>query len=848
MTGAWPRPVLSARGAGTGRPGGDHGTPAGLKRWTKATTTLLILGAYLVGAIVYSFPLALHLSDGLVSSPDSLFNSWVLAWDAHALVTDPLRLFDANIFYPFPKPLTYSDTMITGALMVAPVQWLTGNPALAHNLLTLASLVLAAWGMYLLVVELTGHRAAAFLCGALFSFSFARQSQLEHVQLLQLCWLPLTFLFLHRAFRRGRTSDYLLFAIFCVCQALAGVYLMYLAAVALGVFLVFELLTSRTLVQPGHARRLAGAGILIGVILAPVALAYGDTQRIFDFHWPTGFVRDMSLAPADFLSVPPRSLVYSASLARFSNAFFANEHVLFPGLVALLFALVALSVGSLTRWSAGARREIIRYALIGVVALVLTVGPSPVVTGLGDGGPLPYDALYHWVPGFASMRMPVRFNLLMSFALVVLAAYGMAYVSAMFERRNAVQVWRRVFWMTGALACVELLSGPVGLRAAPVDGNGVYAWLQTHEPGTVIGELPTTAEGGLAAMDYEYLSTYHWHPLVNGYSGFSPPPYGEVSAQLDAFPDPPAVEYLRGLNVRYLVVHMDKLADATRQRFVDADLTDLGASIAATFGSDVVYELEPLDGVVRWQDHARLEVPPLVARGLPVSVTLSIVNDTPAPMVLPPPGALHAEIQWNGATTSTSPDRDSRLFLAPGDQAVVRFPADVPASLAGASSATLAVRLTGALEAEVAERVEFADDLPSSTHTTGLSGSLEHVGLSPVPRADAWVPLEVIARNTGRGVWLPERASAPSAPGRIGVGVRRWIAPDGTSVPTPGYRTLHLEWTVNPGQAAAFALVIHTPSVPGHYLLELDLVSESLTWFSDLEGGRTTLLPVDVLP
>ena len=52
-----------------------------------------------------------------------------------------------------------------------------------------------------------------------------------------------------------------------------------------------------------------------------------------------------------------------------------------------------------------------------------------------------------------------------------------------------------------------------------------------------------------------YWSTVHWQPLVNGYSGFSPPDYAETATRLEKFPDDRSVDRLRRLNVRYIVVH-----------------------------------------------------------------------------------------------------------------------------------------------------------------------------------------------------------------------------------------------------------------------------------------------------
>src|SRR5579871_4165721 len=299
-------------------------TSTPVPRWTSnaALRTAAILAAYVAAAFVYTFPLGLHLADALVDQPDTLFNSWVLAWDVHALTTNPLHLLDANIFFPFHQPLTYSDIMLTGAVIVEPIELLTGNPALAHNLLTLASLPFAAFTTYLLVYELCGDRWAAFVCGALFSFCLTRQAQIDNVQLLQVGWLPLSLLFLHRALRRGRTSDYLLFALFCVCQALAGVYLMFITAVGIGTFLAFEVVTSRTLLRRRHTIRLAGALVVIAICLAPVALAYGATQRIFGYRWPPSLIHSLAAAPTDFLAVQQSSLMYGALLARFRNPVF----------------------------------------------------------------------------------------------------------------------------------------------------------------------------------------------------------------------------------------------------------------------------------------------------------------------------------------------------------------------------------------------------------------------------------------------------------------------------------------------------------------------------------------------
>jgi hypothetical protein len=49
----------------------------------------------------------------------------------------------------------------------------------------------------------------------------------------------------------------------------------------------------------------------------------------------------------------------------------------------------------------------------------------------------------------------------------------------------------------------------------------------------------------------------HWHPLVNGYSGYYPPQYVETVVRTEHFPDDRSFAQLRHLGVRYIIVHRD---------------------------------------------------------------------------------------------------------------------------------------------------------------------------------------------------------------------------------------------------------------------------------------------------
>ena len=104
-----------------------------------------ILYAALTVALAY--PLARHAAGHVLSiSADTDLFLWTLSWDAHALVHQPLSIFDANIFAPLHDTLAYSEHLIGSGMFAAPILWLTHNPVLAMNAVALLSCVLCGTG------------------------------------------------------------------------------------------------------------------------------------------------------------------------------------------------------------------------------------------------------------------------------------------------------------------------------------------------------------------------------------------------------------------------------------------------------------------------------------------------------------------------------------------------------------------------------------------------------------------------------------------------------------------------------------------------------------------------------
>jgi len=517
--------------------------PGGVRVW------LLRSLGYGLAAVALTWPLlpriASHL--GALQGPgDPYFQLWVLGWNLHTLTVDPGallsgRIFNANIFYPAAGTLAYSDHLLLQSVAVLPVYWLTADPVVCYNALLLASFVASGLAMHAYARAVTGSEAGAWIAGLAWAFFPYRFAHLIHLQLQALYCLPLALLFLHRTIAGRRWRDAAALGVFAGLQAVSawnyGVVTMVALAVG-GVALGIGVgrWRSRTLLA-----RAAVAAIIGALVVAPFALPYWRAQQ------REGFARNLYEAsrhaarPLSYLQVPPENRVYGrtslltardgAGRLRPGRAD-SVEHALFPGLV--LIALAAAGVW----WGRRAGNRPVVWAMLALAAagFVFSLGP--------DGVRWLYATAHHHVFGFQSLRAPARFGVLVTGALAVLAAQGIA--SAPLGGRRSV-----VAAVAAALLLAEYLSAPLPYHVRPPRRTEVGQWLAAAPgPGAVV-HLPLTLDERNTPPMVQSLE--HWRPIVNGHSGQRPPFFTALVDVLSGFPSAEALWALRDLDVRFVI-------------------------------------------------------------------------------------------------------------------------------------------------------------------------------------------------------------------------------------------------------------------------------------------------------
>jgi hypothetical protein len=535
-------------------------------KWIRQTALAGALFLVLTGVMMW--PQARHIYDSAIPNQDVYFNMWRLQWIAHALSTSPGNLFNGNIFYPEPRTLAFSDAMLVQGAIAAPLIWLGTAPVLVHNLLMLGAIVLSAVTMFALVWYLTGSRGAGILAGTIFAFAPYRFEHIMHMELQWTMWMPLAFLALHRTIEIPRIRHGLATGAAVALQMFSSIYY--------GIFLATLLAMCGLLLQLGNSRmnvRRVMLALVAGAILAVAFIGpYAGPYRLARDRVgerPIDEVRTFAARPADYLIVPAENWLYGRWQTRGEG-----ERRLFPGAVACLLAVVAMLL-----------RPPSRLIIVYVLAVIAAFEASLGLRGYS------YTFLHEHVSVFHGLRAPARLGIFVVLFLAVLAGFGYTFLAASLRLRS------RVILLLALLSVILLEDyTTVPLATYPNTAPPIYRLLASQPPGVVAEfPMPDGARAGEEAR-YAYLSIFHWKPLLNGYSGFSPPVYYRRLMDLRRFPEPFSLRVLRRADVRYVVVHQTGYGD-DRQKYehtvatLDADegVRKLGV-FSDSEGEAVLYE------------------------------------------------------------------------------------------------------------------------------------------------------------------------------------------------------------------------------------------------------------------
>jgi hypothetical protein len=299
----------------------------------------LIVAVFCLFTSILTWPYVIHLRDAVVDSGDPYLISWILWWDYHQTFTNPLHLFDANLFYPLRYTLAFSEHSYGIALLFFPLFALGVKPLTVHAVAMFMGFALSGYGAFRLGRTLTGSSVVGWVAGIVFAFVPYRFHLMSQVAYLFSPWLPLVFeaLVLFARERSMKRAAWLGCAFFMSGLTTISWFTFSLIPFALyaGILLTrYGLWRERRFWLRGSI----AVGIA-SVLLLPFMLPYLLASRLYSFQRSIDEIKDNSAWPSHWLSVEYRNRLWR----RMGDGLPAHwKFKLFPGLLPILFSLAAL--------------------------------------------------------------------------------------------------------------------------------------------------------------------------------------------------------------------------------------------------------------------------------------------------------------------------------------------------------------------------------------------------------------------------------------------------------------------------------------------------------------------------
>jgi len=576
-------------------------------RWAPSPTfargeIVLVALAGLVLAILTSWPLMLHMGSRIAPDlGDPVRTAWEVAWVGHAMLHDPLHIFDSNSFYPHPLSLAFSDSL----LGYGPASFFGSGTVAAlvrYNLIFLWIWSFCFVGAYMLARELGLRRLGSAATGLAFAYAPYRVTEAGHFQVISSGGVAFGLFLLLRGYRRGSRKLVLAGWLVSAWQISLGFTLGLQYAYLLALLALLALVCWwRGSLTPGSAwQHTSGRGPLIPRRLLAVTLIGAAVLGAVTVYQARPYLRVAALYPTakrtlkevETYSAGPAALLGASSENRVWGSLTAgmrakvnskNESVFFPGGLILVLALIGLLGTSRMGGTGGSRdpdesrHPFTRRLRIGLLVGIVTC--SILALGLGlTGAGYPYRLLYDYAPGWDGVRVPGRIFTLATLFYALLAGAGVQLlvqlvapwarrhrlggrpgldvpVTAPVRRRPASRRPAAVLPALGlpALLGVALLAGILGEGAGHL-GHPVVpqpARAEIGLPGPIL-DLPT--DGALDRI-WQYYSTDGFPKIANGESTFDIPAEDDLRGGMSGFPDKASVEKLRYYGIRTVVLH-----------------------------------------------------------------------------------------------------------------------------------------------------------------------------------------------------------------------------------------------------------------------------------------------------
>jgi hypothetical protein len=405
-------------------------------RFGKLLHELAVVLAFFSFTSLLTWPYINYLRDVVADAGDPYLVSWILWWDYHQTFTNPLHLFDANIFYPLRYTLAFSEHCYGLALPFFPLFAIGLRPLTVHAIALFLGFVFCGYGAFRLGRTLTGSSSVGWLAGIIFAFVPFRFHLLSHLPYLFSPWIPLVFeaLVLFVRERSRKRTVWLGVAFFMNGLTSVSWFSLTLVPFAFAVALWltrYQLWRDRQLWRRG-----ATALGIAALALVPFMLPYYLVSKLYGFKRSIDEVKANSALPIHWLSVENRNKLWN----RMGEGISGGERFkLFPGLLPVLFSLAAVILSGPTEQRAASSDRSVNARWLVRLDAVIAVAFALSIPAIGFAGTDAFRNFFHYVSServLAVMTVAIIARLCIAYPVFLHAANANLIETLRSERRS----------------------------------------------------------------------------------------------------------------------------------------------------------------------------------------------------------------------------------------------------------------------------------------------------------------------------------------------------------------------------------------------------------------------------
>jgi hypothetical protein len=503
--------------------------------------------------VFFTYPLIRYIKYRSIGHlDDPKLNMWIINWGCHQLSNQPLKLYQANAFYPYKNSLAYADNLVGLSIIALPAYLLSKNPVLVYNTALLTSFILIGIGIYLLVYRLTGNFYAAIMAAVIYNFCPGHLLRYSQIQLFATQWTIFALLYLHKLMEKSTIKNVFLLTLFFVLQAASGAYNAIYLALIIGFGIIFFTIAKKKHREKYYFAKLALLMLLCASLSLILFLPYLQVHNEYGLNRSLSVVEEYSPNWQTYIAVPTNFYQKIAGVSPWfkETVFKPAKTYLFPGLIPIILASVSFFLLLCRRKSNNKNREC-KISSEQLFYLVMVI----IFAIFSTGTHLPfYKLLYKSLIFFRLIRVPSRMFLITILSLSILSGYGIARILTISRKKPVIYLIALLIPLLFFIECA--VYPPIPWPGMPYTGvPPVYKWLAKQSGDFAIVEMPFDVN---YANTYMLLSTFHWKNLVNGRSGFEPKDYLILEKRLKKFPFDNSLNRLHKiLGLKYIIIHSD---------------------------------------------------------------------------------------------------------------------------------------------------------------------------------------------------------------------------------------------------------------------------------------------------